>query len=355
MFSEIGSDFFDYSYDEHRTTEFWWEDFQYNVCYLKSGRNAIKAFCQSIRDGKKSVLIPIYTCETVIKPFIDEGWEINYYLVNRDLSIDEASLSQNYRCKQPSVVFVQTYFGFNTVGNSKCILECQNNGAIIVEDLTQSLFSNHHIERADYYVTSFRKFFAIPDGGALISNNRFDLNISEANKQIVSVALEAYNLKRKYFQSGIASEKVVFREKYAELHSLIAENEQIQSISALSDDIIHGCDQGTIKSLRRINYRVIDEFCTQLEMICPVMPSLTDGCTPLYYPIYVNNRRELQNYLSSKNIFCPVIWPKPAVLNDIDENTKYMYEHMLCIPIDQRYSYEDMKRIGLTLKEYYQK
>ena len=57
------------------------------------------------------------------------------------------------------------------------------------------------------------------------------------------------------------------------------------------------------------------------------------------------HRKDLQKYLASKDIYAPVIWPN-EVSFEVDENTQYLYEDLLCIPVDQRYSLEDMSRVA---------
>lgn len=355
MLSEIGSNFWEYSIDEkNNNIKFFWEDPKYKVCLLKSGRNAIKALCKCIETQDKSVMLPIYTCDTVIQPFIDEGWKVYFYRINKDLTINIENFQCIYEKINPKIVFVHSFFGFDTIGNDCSLLEqCKLNGSVIVEDMTQSLFSDHYLSFADYYVTSFRKFLAIPDGGALISSNDIQLlNIKLADESIADVALEAFDLKKNYFVSEDKKLKEQFREKYQELNCLIGENDSLKEISDISYKIINSCDTLSISSIRKCNYTYIYDNLNNYTWIKPVLSEIKGEICPLYLPVYVENRKKLQSFLTERNIYCPVIWPKSKHITEMDDDSQYMYEHMLCIPIDQRYGMDEMNVIRTALKDF---
>lgn len=354
MLSEIGSNFWEYSArNEEKESPFFWEGSDYHVLYVKSGRNAIKALCQILKDRDKRVLLPIYTCETVIQPFLDEGWDVFFYKINKDLTINEVDFQQVYHSVKPSVVLVHAYFGFETLSNQAQLAACRKDGVVVVEDMTQSLFSNHRLAFADYYVTSFRKFLAIPDGGALISRDeQSSARIQKADERITKVALDAFRLKKDYFSNPTEAGKEQFRGKYQELNKLIGENRELTAISPISLQIIRSCDRDGIRFARSRNYDRIYNQLANISCVRPVLHQQIGDCCPLYLPVYAENRSNLQAFLAGKNIYCPVIWPKPQQIQDLDIESQYMYEHMLCIPIDQRYGEEEMDFIIKALMSF---
>ena len=148
MITEIGSNFWETEcLEKGNNSLLWWKQDDYNIQYYKSGRNAIKALCKNIGLRKK-VAIPIYTCDTVIQPFLDEKWDVVFYKINKDLSICDQSLDDVVNKDKPDVIFFHSFFGFNTYGNTENIIKYKNQGIVIVEDLTQSLFSNHFLKMA---------------------------------------------------------------------------------------------------------------------------------------------------------------------------------------------------------------
>jgi hypothetical protein len=83
----------------------------------------------------------------------------------------------------------------------------------------------------------------------------------------------------------------------------------------------------------------------------PLFDYLPDEVVPLYMPVLAEDRTAVQLYLRENLIYAPVIWPKAEGILHLSEDTQYLYDHMLCIPVDQRYSEDDMKRIVSCLKE----
>ena len=62
-----------------------------HVIYTSSGRSAITLLLKHIKQTNNTVLVPSYTCESVILPLINNKCNIHFYDINVDLSIDENS------------------------------------------------------------------------------------------------------------------------------------------------------------------------------------------------------------------------------------------------------------------------
>lgn len=356
MKSEIGSNFWEYELNAKKKKHgLWWESPDYSIEYFKSGRNAIKALCQMLNVSKKSVLLPIYTCSTVIDPFVDEGWEVDFYGINRDLTLNREALLRIFEKKLPSMVLFHSYFGLNTLkDDSDLICQLHDNGTLIVEDITQSLLSQHHIPIADYYVSSLRKFLAIPDGGFLISRTSFtDVKKENCDSKIAKLAFEAFDLKEKYFENENPDVKALFRRKYQELNLLIGNNYQIREICPESLKVFEAFDNKLAGIKRRENYSYLLQNIQGLDYIKPSLSAEIDNDVPLYLPVYVESvRKEFQTYMANNHVYCPVIWPKALQLKDVDYETEYMYQNMICFPIDQRYGIEEMSKVVNLAKAF---
>ena len=213
MVTEIGSNFSKYDLNAPaRADRLWWESDEYNRVFFKSGRNALKAIARKLKgEGHKpSVLLPIYTCETVITPFLDEGWEVDYYGINADLSVNFSSVAERVATNAPAVILFHSYFGLDTLSKDTAKIEAlKDSGLMIIEDMTQSIFSLHRIESADYYVTSLRKFLAIPDGGCIFSKRALSFaDIAAYDERIAPKAIEAFDLKNEYFIADLIGLRV---------------------------------------------------------------------------------------------------------------------------------------------------
>lgn len=357
MLREIGSDF--WSNIEHETkTEFCIEGigcYQWKQFYI-SGRSAIRAFARNVEVLTKKVLIPAFSCETVIVPFEKEGWEIAYYGVHTNLRPNKQNLAECIEHFQPSVVLIQSYFGFDTASGLEDIIAlCQKKGILVLEDLTQCLFSNFKKTEAQYYVSSLRKFIAIPEGGILLSQDEcVGGEIREAVPDIVEAARAAFGLKKKYMDLDVSILKEEFLDKYKKVKELISKYSDVYKMNVVSKDILYHVDGQELRKRRRDNYKLLYAELKSVSWLTCIFENPKQTETPLYFPIYIlcpDRRKEVQSYLSSENIFCPIIWPRYMKQNEIDDDSNYIYDHILCIPCDQRYGVEEMQRIIQAIKK----
>ncbi len=357
MLREIGSDFWN-NIEHNNGLEFHIRGI--GVCQGRqlyiSGRSAIRAFARDVEVRTKKVLIPAFSCGTVIVPFVREGWEIAYYGIHRSLVPNKKNLIECIESFNPSVVFLQNYFGYDTLsGIENVIALCRQKNIVVIEDLTQCLFSAFKKTEADYYVSSFRKFIAIPEGGILLSKHAsIEWEIKEAVPQILEVAREAFDIKKKYMEEDFSIQKEVFLEKYRNLKALIAEYSDIYQMNVESKKFLQCIDSQMLIQKRRENYKVLyHELGTVSWLTCIFgIPKSTE--TPLYFPVYINcsdKREEIQSYLSLENIYCPIVWPRYMRQSEIDNDSNYIYDHILCIPCDQRYGLEEMQRIVQVIKK----
>ncbi len=354
MQTEIGSDFWQLDLKNEKNI-FWWEATGYFYNYYKSGRNAIKALCKCLDRSNKTILLPVYTCESVIIPFIEENWKVFFYNIRLNLQIDMDSLLKMYNEVNPDVVLFQGYFGFDTTKASIDVLKNLSDcGCILVEDITSNFLSNNMTDFADFYISSFRKYFAIPDGGILVSRKEMPkLDVEEAFERVVEDALLAYAAKQAYFEKPSAEKKSEFKKLYKVFYNDVEVNDKLYHMNLMSKEILEKIDIRKIKTKRQNNYNYLLYELQKYHDITPVLGECTSGVTPLFIPIYYNGKRErLQAYLAYNGIYCPVIWPKPSQIIVEDDLTRSLYEKMLCIPIDQRYGVDEMKEIIRVLNEF---
>ena len=63
-------------------------------------------------------------------------------------------------------------------------------------------------------------------------------------------------------------------------------------------------------------------------------------------PILVENRDDVQYRLSKSGVYAPVLWPISDDARQICSVSACMADHMLSIPIDQRYDWDDIEEIA---------
>jgi dTDP-4-amino-4,6-dideoxygalactose transaminase len=352
MFDEIGSNFFetlptpnDMLHDSHSTI------------FLDSGRSAIRLALRSIHQQQKRAVLPAYTCETVILPFIELGYDISYYQVDRDLLVDANSFRILVERVQPTVILVHPYFGFDTIHNIRGYLAKKHDaGIVIIEDLTHGLFLERHTSCVDFYVGSLRKWSGIPDGGFLaVRNDKYRIDPpTRENTEYVSIRCEAQNLKRQYVLAMDDGTKQRYRTLFATSEALLDKQAQIYTMSHISRCAIVGTDYDQLKKRRSENYNfLLNGLSGSVEIHIPeALSGKSDA--PLYFPIFAAKREILQRYMAERHIYLPVIWPMPAqVRGKLSTDTDYIYSRVLAIPCDQRYENSDMSRVVTGIHEFF--
>ena len=362
MYNEIGSNFWLNRHEQLDDTQInldFLDIKMKDIAYLSTGRSAISFVLDNIevlRDEKKA-LLPPFTCHTVIQPFINAGYKISFYRINKDLSIDKKDFLENVKVYQPSVILVHGYFGFNTLGQINDIIqEIRDLGTIIIEDITQTLYSQFNHISADYYICSFRKWTALPDGGCAIStNDLFSYKPTNVDYRLEESKLNAFHSKYLYMDINIG-EKNNFLKLFYDAEQILNKQESIYAMGDVSKKLQSNLDIGELRKSRQRNYSILNESLTNSRIVEPVFPELLEEVTPLYFPIYVKcDRKAFQTYLAENKIYAPIIWPKSDLCNNsINLEVDWIYRNILSIPCDQRYSMEDMERVVEIINNYKQ-
>ena len=355
---EIGSEFWlDYSNCESDITvdkvPSWLEKFG-DVVFTNSGRSAISLMLKQIDSNiPKNVLLPSYICESVILPFIKEGYNCYFYEINKDLSPNLESISSY---KNIGIFFHMGYFGFDTnINLNEIIKNFKNNLTIVVEDITHTLFTNRpNIEESDFYIGSLRKWLGLPTGGILCSSRNKLKHPSNENRNFFQIRKDALFLKNLYMQSGKKNIKNDYLKLFSEAEEVLDNDIEPYKIDSLSLKILNELDYISLIAQRRSNFKVLLNLFRENEKIEPIFKDIPNNVCPLFFPIYIKkNRDEIKKYLVKNKIYCPVHWPlSDYISNNKKDNSFWIYNHILSIPCDQRYNSEDMSRVMHAIEIY---
>jgi dTDP-4-amino-4,6-dideoxygalactose transaminase len=69
-------------------------------------------------------------------------------------------------------------------------------------------------------------------------------------------------------------------------------------------------------------------------------------------PCYIEERDDFRQYLTLNRVFCPVHWPLNETKSDISKNAKWISNHVISFPIDQRYSEKDIMYMAEVINAY---
>jgi len=323
----------------------------YSLC-----REALCDIVNALDTTEKKVLIPSYTCQTVITPFEEAGWQCEYFSVKRNLRIDLRSLENAIEKYKPSLLVVHPYFGMDLNEEEVGVLESiKEKGIDIVLDLTQCLFSSKQYSFASFIVASYRKWMPIPDGGYLF-NQTDSVNIvqpDKENEEFTDRQIAAMYLRDQYFNNGEQRTKAISIRLSKMADHIADSNITPHRMSQVAYNRLLKEDVEKNKNSRFSNYAYLFKNIKESSKITKVCQNMADVTTaPLYFTIYVEDRPSLQRLLAQDSIYAPVIWPVEDERVLIDEEIKYIYDHVLAIPCDQRYDEDDMCRVVEIINNY---
>lgn len=195
-----------------------------DVIFTHQGRYAIYLICQFLHIGAgDEVLAPAYNCGAEIDPYVWAGAKIVFYRIDNRATID---IEDIIRRVTPStrIIHVTHFFGWPQE-ISELAKWCKERGLYLLEDCALALFSkgtNDTIGRiGDSAIYSFVKSLPVPDGGALVLNNKKgwnETNISRRPRHR-DILLSSLPLLKKWFMH-----KYKFWHNYEFTHNLLTKS-----------------------------------------------------------------------------------------------------------------------------------
>lgn len=329
-----------------------------DCAWLSTGRSAIESAIRAIEkrcpDLKKVAVLPSFTCNTVFEPLLKCGYEVFYYPVERDLTTTSDAILETALHFDASIVLFHRYFGFDTLDRQvdrMCDI-LRGIGKYTIEDCTQCLYSDIPRADSDYTVGSIRKWTGTPDGSFIVSHKM------RLNDKPVSYDIE---LERAKVEASYAKYHFLFEHKgdkgemlemYSNAEAILDNQDRIYAISKMSSKVQANLDREELVRKRRENFDCLSKNLK--DYVEPVF-ALRKENVPLYFPILVNDRASLQKHLVQNAIYAPVVWPKNEEQPLQCDGAENAYQHLLCIPIDQRYGLDDMGRIVEVINGFYRK
>ena len=260
---------------------------------------------------------------------------------------------------KPSVVLVHAYFGFDTIFNIRDYLaQLSDSGAVVIEDLTHSLFLTSCRTCSNFCVGSLRKWNGISDGAFLtVCSGEFQIETpSTENIKYLEYRREAQKLKREYASAPDISVKEKYRSLFTASEAYLDGQTEIYSMSYEIRKSIMGIDYELLKQRRKANYDYLLNTLSGIRQVSIPETLFGQSNAPLYFAMYVDGRTALQKYMAERNIYLPVIWPMPPQVSEkCSSDVKYIYSHILAVPCDQRYGIADMERISDSIRSYFSK
>ena len=292
---------------------------------LNSARYALEYILRGLSDVKV-LWIPYFTCEVVLEPLRRLGIKWKFYYINGSLEI-----ASSIELDDGEYLLYTNYYGIKDA----CIPELARiYGNRLIVDNAQGLFCE---PIAKHQIYSPRKFIGMPDGGLAITDVA---DYSENLPKSQSFERCLHLLKR--IDVGASGAYGDFQKN----DDYISED-KLSRMSSLSSRIYDSIDFKRVQDARRANFKLFHEKLGESNRL--QIPSMDSFACPLVYP-YWTNRNDLKKKLIENQIFVATYWPNVFEWCKPTDLEFELADHVVCIPIDQRYGKEEMEFIIKVVK-----
>lgn len=287
---------------------------------LNSGRFCLEYILRCKR--YKKVYVPYFTCDSAEEPIAKLGIPYEFYHIDKEYHIlDDVTLEND------EALLYTNYWGLQDEYCKK--LACKYKKQLIL-DYTQAFFSRPMGGIDTFY--SCRKFFGVPDGGYLYTNTyaKFEIGQDESYTRMDSL-VKRIDLSP---ESGYDD----FHKTSAEFHVL-----PIRRMSKFTKRMMQGIDYWNVAQRRLDNYNYLQRHLGGRQ--------LCYGEVPMVFPYESEQGQELRKKLIANKVFVAKYWPNVDEWAGENALETWMANHILPLPIDQRYDEKDMARIVKIINE----
>lgn len=287
-----------------------------------SARSAIRVVLSAVNARK--LWLPTYICDAVFDAVKDLEITVEFYTISPtfDVATDVCLGKDEY-------ILVVNYFGvadssvkrsLNKFGRSNTIVDC-----------SQAYFAPHAGGLGT--VWSPRKFFGLPDGGLLVSD---DPRIKQPKHRD-----DTSETRMAHLVSRLANSPETSYQKYLEAEQSIAEL-PVLSMSRLTERLLHSVDYGAARAVRSRNARYLHDRLgkyNQLDL------SFDENTAPLCYPFLPKGKTASRSDMIRSRVFVPSYWPEVLTRTAEGSFEWGLVSNGLFLPCDQRCTVEDMHRL----------
>tara|TARA_B100000886_G_C20370934_1_gene469518 strand:+ start:54 stop:1025 length:972 start_codon:yes stop_codon:yes gene_type:complete len=301
--------------------EYYYTNKNFKVLSLNSARAGF--YFAAKNSNIKRIFLPILTCPQTEGPFKKLGLEVLHYKLDQNL------LPKNLETDSNDCLLWTNYYGNASEKDKLAMLEKFPN---LIIDNCHAFFSKPLKNAFNCYST--RKFFGVSDGGYLIKE---DLNLNQEINEDISYKNITHLIQQ--IETGINSgyKKNLINEDRL--------NNKYLRMSRFTKKVLKSINYEKVMKIRKENLLSIH---SQLDSINEFEVNLNSE-THIYYP-FLRKDKDLRYRLIEKKLYNPNLWGH--VINSTNELDieNYLSKFMILLPIDQRYTKDDMDEICKIVK-----
>lgn len=299
------------------------------------GRTCLYSIIDALKSIVGEVLLPDYMCSSIVEVLIRIDIPIKHYHINTSFNPEIDDIKRVAKdCNERFAILLISYFGMVNLDDTISAIRVEFPEAILIIDDVQNYYGFGKHKDYDYCFTSYRKWFATPDGADVIIKENMP-------------SVHSYPLQADYVMYKVAGNILKnYREMIGDLVSLelIEKGEKMMDeeyrfgCSELSKRLFCRIDTESIAKKRKQNAKYLHNGLKRLGILHLYNPTQV----PLFVPIVVKERDVLRKKLFADNIFTPVHW----LLEDTNkQGDNELYRTELSLICDQRYDLDDMERV----------
>ncbi len=176
-------------------------------CRLATGRSAIHHMINCLpQNNARKVLLPAYIAEGVIQPFLNAGFEIFFYRLEKNLRPVISDIDRLLAgISGLSVTVLIHYFGFSSRSAELSAILGKYN-TVILDDLAHAPFTvdptgKYLAEEAELSLYSLNKYLPVVDG-AILSSKRTDINVALNDNRLPELPVLTQQAYRRHLRAG---------------------------------------------------------------------------------------------------------------------------------------------------------
>lgn len=317
------------------------------VLYLQSGREALLLAALSVcNKEKKTILFPSYCCWSMSAPFKNSGWNLAYYRLNEDLTVNLEFLANLLETVEADAILTMNFYGSACTDEAVTLAKSKN--VVVIEDFSHCTFSFKQIFNpdVDVYVSSIRKSVGVSDGAVLLSKEAMKTELmGNGSPEFSDRRFDAQKSKWEYLFSKDIASKNIFLSEIRECEDVLNDFSIVEPISHRAKQMLSLINGNSIAYARRQNMKhLMERLAGNVRMVRGLERCLEGA--PFSLPILVENRDCVQKQLAEAGVYAPVLWPISEEAASVCPVSKVISEQMLSIPIDQRYNWDDIEDIA---------
>ncbi|NOI91186.1 pyridoxal phosphate-dependent transferase [Vibrio splendidus] len=298
-----------------------------------SGRSSLRWAIRSMSLQRQKVLVPDFVCQIVVDVLLEFDIEVQFYQVREDFEFELPN-----ELGSVSAIYLVKYFGHESHSFDKLIKNTDT--PLIIDDVFGIEAPKIPAEVPWCYFNSLRKITAVADFSQLVSSTPLKELRKERLPNFSTLKYKAKSAKSQYLNASVGKESD-YLPLFSNAESLLDECSGVYEPEDRS--VFLACQFS-------LNYR--NEQKARVENLGVAKATLDseqfidiNANFPSFLPLLLMNRDRVRKALMGHSIFLAVHWPK------IRQAPSLLCDTILSLPLDSRYTAEDIKRICDLIKK----